>query len=63
MNEQERLEAVRKINAVHTREVNDDDGDKYLGQSSYAMEAIDAAVELEDPTASPIFNAFVEASE
>lgn len=63
MNELERMVAVRKINAVHTREANDEDGDKYLSQAEYAMEAIDAALEFEDPSASPIFRAFMEAED
>jgi hypothetical protein len=61
MTDLERLEAVRKINAVFTRETNDEDGDKYLSQADYAMEAIDAALEFESPADSPIFRQFIEA--
>jgi hypothetical protein len=61
MNDVERMEAVRKINAVFTRESEADDGDKYLSSSGYAMEAMDAALEFEDPNDSPIFRQFMEA--
>ena len=61
MDEMQRLAAVRHINAVFTREHEDEDGDKYLSQADYALEAIDAALEFEDPNVSPIYRSFMQA--
>lgn len=63
MTDLERMEAARKINAVFIRENEDEDGEKHLSSSGYAMEAIDAALELEDPTQSPVYRQFIEAFE
>lgn len=54
----EKLQRINHINEVFTRNVNDDDGDKYLSQSSYAMEAIDAVLVGID---SPVLRQFMEA--
>lgn len=44
MTDAEMLAAIRHIMAVHEFNVNDDGGDKYLSDHSYAMEAIDATL-------------------
>jgi hypothetical protein len=42
MTDQEMLAAIRHIVNVNTFNIDDDDGEKYLSDRSYAMEAIDA---------------------
>lgn len=62
MDDMQRLAAARHINAVHIRANEDEDGDRHLASSGYALEAMDAALEYEDPTQSPIFRQFMEAT-
>jgi hypothetical protein len=42
MNDTETLDAIRHIVNVQVANNESDEGDKYLSQSGYAMEAIDA---------------------
>ena len=42
MTDAEMLDAIRHIVEVNTLNVDADEGDKYLSDKSYAMEAIDA---------------------
>jgi hypothetical protein len=60
MDDMQLLAAARHINAVFTRNNEDEDGDRHLASEGYALEAIDAALELEDPTQSPVFRQFME---
>lgn len=55
----DKLAQINHINEVHIANANDDDGDKYLSQSDYAMEAIDAVLNDVD---SPILRAFMNAT-
>ena len=41
MTDTEKLEKIARIVAIQADNMNDDDGDKYLSQSDYAMEAIE----------------------
>jgi hypothetical protein len=42
MTDKEMLAAIRHIVDVNTFNIDDDEGEKYLSDRSYAMEAIDA---------------------
>jgi hypothetical protein len=42
MTDKEMLAAIRHVMAVREFHMEDDEGDKYLSDTSYAMEAIDA---------------------
>lgn len=55
----DKLAMITKIYEVWEREHEDEEGDKYLSQSDYVMEAIDAV--LHDIDDSPILRAFMEA--
>lgn len=44
MNDAEKLAAIAHIMEVFERELDDPEGDKYLSQASYAMEAIGAVL-------------------
>ena len=44
MTDSEKLEKISRIVAIQTDNNNDDEGDKYLSQSDYAMEAIEAVL-------------------
>ena len=42
MTDAQMLDAIRHIMAIHEFNVEDEDGDKYLSDHAYVMEAIDA---------------------
>jgi hypothetical protein len=44
MTDTEKLEKIARIVAIQTDNNNADDGDKYLSQAEYAMEAIEAVL-------------------
>lgn len=44
MTDTEKLAKIARIIAIQTEHNNDDDGDKYLSQYEYAMEAIEAVI-------------------
>ena len=52
-----KLEMIERIVAVHEKNVEDDEGDKHLSSSGYAMEAISAVVN--DWPESPIVREFL----
>lgn len=58
MTDTEKLEQIARITAIHEDNAADDDGDKYLSQSGYAMEAISAVLNDID---SPILGQFIAA--
>ena len=44
MTDTEKLAKIARIIAIQTEHNNDDDGDKYLSQYEYAVEAIEAVI-------------------
>lgn len=52
-----KLQIIEKIVAVHNREVDAEEGNKYLASTGYAMEAISAVIN--DWPESPIVQEFL----
>ena len=60
MTSDKKIQTIECIVDRYTREQNDDEGDKYLSQPEYAMEAIEAV--LDGQPDNPILKQFLEQS-